>query len=29
VLASPWLASQLDTLPGYDPSRCGEVVASW
>jgi molybdate-binding protein/transcriptional regulator with XRE-family HTH domain len=29
VLASPWLLSQLDSLPGYDPSHCGEIVASW
>jgi molybdate-binding protein/DNA-binding XRE family transcriptional regulator len=29
VLASPWLLSQLDSLPGYDPARCGERVASW
>ena len=29
VLASPWLLSQLDSLPGYDPSPCGEHVASW
>jgi len=29
VLASPWLLGQLDSLPGYDPSRCGEIVASW
>jgi putative molybdopterin biosynthesis protein len=29
VLASPWLLSQLDSLPGYDPSRCGDRVASW
>jgi len=29
VLASPWLLSQLDSLPGYDPSRCGEHVAKW
>ena len=29
VLASPWLLSQLDSLPGYDPSRCGQYVASW
>jgi len=28
VLASPWLLGQLDSLPGYDPSRCGEIVAS-
>jgi molybdate-binding protein/DNA-binding XRE family transcriptional regulator len=29
VLASPWLITQLDTLPGYDASRCGDRVASW
>jgi len=29
VLASPWLLAQLDCLPGYDPGRCGEHVASW
>jgi putative molybdopterin biosynthesis protein len=29
VLASPWLLTQLDCLPGYDPSRCGDCVASW
>jgi len=29
VLASPWLLTQLDSLPGYDPSRCGDRVASW
>ena len=29
VLAAPWLLSQLDSLPGYDPSRCGERVAAW
>lgn len=29
VLASPWLLSQLDSLPGYDPSRCGDQVAAW
>ncbi len=29
VLASPWLLTQLDCLPGYDPSRCGDRVASW
>jgi molybdopterin molybdotransferase/putative molybdopterin biosynthesis protein len=28
VLASPWLLAQLTILPGYDPSRCGEPVAS-
>jgi molybdate-binding protein/transcriptional regulator with XRE-family HTH domain len=29
VLSSPWLLTQLDTLPGYDPSRCGDQVAAW
>jgi len=29
VLASPWLLTQLDCLPGYDPSRCGDRVAAW
>ena len=29
VLAAPWLLSQLDNLPGYDPSPCGDQVASW
>ena len=28
VLTSPWLLAQLGTLPGYDPARCGEHVAS-
>ncbi len=28
VLASPWLAAQLGSLPGYDPGRCGEHVAT-
>lgn len=28
VLSSPWLLAQLDSLPGYDASRCGEHVAS-
>ena len=28
VLASPWLLAQLTILPGYDPGRCGEHVAS-
>jgi putative molybdopterin biosynthesis protein len=28
VLSSPWLLSQLASLPGYDPARCGEHVAS-
>jgi putative molybdopterin biosynthesis protein len=29
VLASPWLLTQLGSLPGYDPSRCGDRVAAW
>jgi molybdate-binding protein/DNA-binding XRE family transcriptional regulator len=28
VLSSPWLLAQLDTLPGYDASRCGEHIAT-
>jgi molybdate-binding protein len=28
VLASPWLLAQLTILPGYDPVRCGEHIAS-
>ena len=28
VLSSPWLAGQLASLPGYDPSHCGEHVAT-
>ncbi len=28
VLSSPWLLTQLASLPGYDPARCGEHVAS-
>ena len=28
VLASPWLLAQLASLPGYDPSHCGEHVAT-
>src|SRR5580693_10144025 len=28
VLSSPWLASQLGSLPGYDRGRCGEHVAT-
>src|SRR5487761_1126681 len=28
VLSSPWLLAQLDSLPGYDSSRCGEHVAT-
>jgi molybdate-binding protein len=26
VLCSPWLINQLASLPGYDPSHCGEDV---
>jgi molybdate-binding protein/DNA-binding XRE family transcriptional regulator len=28
VLTSPWLLAQLASLPGYDPSNCGERVGS-
>jgi putative molybdopterin biosynthesis protein len=28
VLSSRWLLNQLASLPGYDPSRCGEHVAT-
>ena len=28
VLSSSWLTDQLASLPGYDPSRCGEQVAA-
>jgi len=28
VLSSPWLLSQLASLPGYDPGRCGERVTA-
>jgi putative molybdopterin biosynthesis protein len=28
VLNSRWLRDQLASLPGYDPTRCGEVIAS-
>ncbi len=28
VLTGPWLLDQLASLPGYDPSRCGERVAT-
>lgn len=28
VLSSPWLAAQLGSLPGHDPGRCGEHVAT-
>jgi putative molybdopterin biosynthesis protein len=26
VLSSPWLIDQLASLPGFDPSHCGEHV---
>jgi molybdate-binding protein/transcriptional regulator with XRE-family HTH domain len=29
VLSSPWLLTQLATLPGYDSTRCGDHVAAW
>jgi molybdate-binding protein len=29
VLASPWLLSQLASLPGYGAARCGESLAAW
>jgi putative molybdopterin biosynthesis protein len=28
ALSSPWLLAQLDSLPGYDVSRCGQPVGS-
>jgi putative molybdopterin biosynthesis protein len=28
VLSSPWLLSQLASIPGYDPSTCGERLSS-
>jgi putative molybdopterin biosynthesis protein len=28
VLTSAWLLDQLASLPGYDPSRCGERIAT-
>jgi molybdate-binding protein len=28
VLSSPWLLTQLASLPGYDPARCGEHVTT-
>ena len=28
VLASAWLLDQLASLPGYDPGRCGEPIAT-
>lgn len=27
VLTSPWLLAELASLPGYDPSRCGERLS--
>lgn len=29
VLSSPWLLTQLATLPGYDSARCGDHIAAW
>jgi molybdate-binding protein len=28
VLSSAWLLDQLASLPGYDPGRCGERIAT-
>ena len=28
VLSSPWLLAQLNSIPGYDSSRCGERLAA-
>jgi molybdate-binding protein/DNA-binding XRE family transcriptional regulator len=28
VLSSPWLLSQLASLPGYNPGRCGERITA-
>jgi putative molybdopterin biosynthesis protein len=28
ILSSAWLVDQLATLPGYDPARCGERIAT-
>ena len=28
VLSSVWLLDQLASLPGYDPARCGERIAT-
>jgi putative molybdopterin biosynthesis protein len=28
VLSSRWLLDQLASLPGYDPARCGEHIAT-
>ncbi|HEY7433353.1 MAG TPA: substrate-binding domain-containing protein [Streptosporangiaceae bacterium] len=29
VLSSPWLLTQLASLPGYDSSHCGDHIAAW
>ena len=28
VLSSVWLLDQIASLPGYDPARCGERIAT-
>jgi putative molybdopterin biosynthesis protein len=28
VLSSPWLLDQVASLPGYDPARCGQRIAT-
>jgi putative molybdopterin biosynthesis protein len=28
ILSSAWLVDQLANLPGYDPARCGERIAT-
>jgi len=28
ILSSPWLLDQVASLPGYDPARCGEHIAT-
>jgi molybdate-binding protein len=28
ILSSAWLLDQLASVPGYDPARCGEPVAT-
>jgi putative molybdopterin biosynthesis protein len=28
ALSSPWLLAQMESLPGYDPSRCGQHVST-
>jgi molybdate-binding protein len=28
VLSSAWLLDQLAGVPGYDPARCGEPIAT-